>query len=412
MKIKLSKIILIVSVVGTILVGICLANIYKTDIVVNDVYGDRKELGDMNILLQKTGGVFETDAILVNKNGESINKFAKQGSQLLNLTKENIDNRYLFQFEHDGNLLFEDEITVGMANVSPSTIIDNKEKMAANIEIKDKKSGKIESYEIEAGESINTNKNYRYDSLPVKKEGDILYVVVMYSYYNYPSGEEYVDDSKLLSKYCESTNLSLYKLNLVNKTSKCVISKDYEDGNLNLKKSAFSNENKSYFVVDKKDDKSDTYETNLLEFDIKTKEINFINLGTKDDYITRACTIENDEILLISMPMVDGYISDITEDVKGILVDLKNRNLKNTYKLDMKYGEQPVYTNRLRTYNGKIYAVSAGYIDTDKYGQTYSSPYTFYVFDENNGEKLYEGNIEINSNYRVNMGIVTNDEIE
>ena len=110
--------------------------------------------------------------------------------------------------------------------------------------------------------------------------------------------------------------------------------------------------------------------------------------------------------------MVDGYISDITEDVKGILVDLKNRNLKNTYKLDMKYGEQPVYTNRLRTYNGKIYAVSAGYIDTDKYGQTYSSPYTFYVFDENNGEKLYEGNIEINSNYRVNMGIVTNDEIE
>ena len=154
MKIKLSKIILIVSVAGTILVGICLANIYKTDIVVNDVYGDRKELGDMNILLQKTGGVFETYAILVKKNGESINKFAKQGSQLLNLTKENIDNRYLFQFEHDGNLLFEDEITVGMANVSPSTIIDNKEKMAANIEIKDKKSGKIESYEIEAGESI------------------------------------------------------------------------------------------------------------------------------------------------------------------------------------------------------------------------------------------------------------------
>ena len=35
----------------------------------------------------------------------------------------------------------------------------------------------------------------------------------------------------------------------------------------------------------------------------------------------------------------------------------------------------------------------------------------FYVFDEKGGKKLYEGNIEINSNYSVNMGIVNKDEI-
>ena len=412
MKIKLSKIILTVSIVGTILAGISLANIYKTDIVVNDVYGNRAALGNMNILLQKTGGVFETDAIIINKSDEITNKFVKQGSQLLNLTKENIGNRDLLQFEHDENLLFEDDSTIGMANVSASTIINNKEKMVADIKIKDKKSGEIESYEIEMGQPIDTNKNYKYDILPVKKEGDILYVVVMYSYYNHPSNEEYVDDAELVAKYCESTNLSLYKLNLSNKTSKRVISKDYEGKDLNLKKSAFSNDNKSYFVVDKKDDKSDTYKTNLFEFDIKTKEINLINLGTNDDYITRACTIENDEILLLSVPTFNGYAIEMSEDIKGILVDLKNRNLKYTYKLDMKYNVSPVYTNRVRTYNGKIYAVSAGYIDTDKYGESYSAPYRFYVFDEKNGEKLYEGNVEINSNYRVNMGIVTEDEIE
>ena len=412
MKIKLSKMILTVSIVGTILAGISLANIYKTDIVVNDVYGNRAALGDMNILLQKTGGVFETDAIIINKSDEITNKFVKQGSQLLNLTKENIDNRDLFQFERDENLLFEDDSTIGMANVSASTIINNKAKMVADIKIKDKKSGEIESYEIEMGQPIDTNKNYKYDILPVKKEGDILYVVVMYSYYNHPSNEEYVDDAELVAKYCESTNLSLYKLNLSSKTSKSVISKDYEGKDLNLKKSAFSNDNKAYFVVDKKDDKSDTYKTNLFEFDIKTKEINLINLRTNDDYVTRACTIENDEILLLSVPTFNGYAIEMSEDIKGILVDLKNRNLKYTYNLDMKYNVSPVYTNRVRTYNGKIYAVSAGYIDNDKYGESYNAPYRFYVFDEKNGEKLYEGNVEINSNYRVDMGIVTNDEIE
>lgn len=411
MKIKLSKIILIVSVVGIILAGISVANIYKTDIVVNDVYGDRSALEDMNIILQKTGGAFETDEIIINKDSEKMNKFVKQGSQLFNLTKENTEHRDLFTFEHDENLLFEDESTIGIANVSASTIINNVEKMSADIKIKDKKSGKIESYEIEMGQPLNINKNYKYDTLPVKKEGDILYVAVMYSYYDYPSNEMYVDDDRLVAKYCESTNLSLYKLNLSNKTSKCVISKDYKGEDLNFKKSAFSNEDKAYFVVDKKDYKSDTYKTNLFEFDIKTKEINLINLGTEDDYITRACTIENDEILLLSIPTVDGYLSDKSEDIKGILVDLENRSLKYTYKLDMKYSVYPLYTNRIRAYNGKIYAVSAGYIDTEKYEGSYSTPYIFYVFDGKSGEKLYEGNIEINSNYRVNMGIITNDEI-
>lgn len=412
MKIKLSKIILTVSIVGTILAGISLASIYKTDIVVKDVYGNRDNLGNMNILLQKTGGVFETNEIIINKNSENINKFVKQGAELLNLTKKNIDDRDLLKFEYDENLLFEDEKSIGIANVLPSAIINNAEKMAAEIKVKDKKSGKIEYYEIEMDQPIDIDKNYKYEALPVKKEGDILYVVVMYSYYNHPSSEEYVDDSQLISKYCERTNLSLYKLNLSNKTSKCVISKDYKGEDLNLKKSAFSNENKAYFIVDKKDDKSYTYNTSLFEFDIKTKEINFINLGTEDENIIRACNIDNDEILFLSMPTVSDETTEISEDIKGILVDLKNKKIKYTYKLDMKYGVNHIYTNRVRTSDGKIYVVSSGYINTDNYGESYNIPYTFYVFDEKSGEKLYEGNVEINSNYRVNMGIVTDDEIK
>lgn len=409
MKIKLSKIILAVSVIGTILIGISLANIYKADIVVKDVHGERSALGDMNILIQKTGGVFETDEIIIGKNGEKTSKFVKQGNKLFNLTEENIDNRYLFQFEHEESVLFEDENSIGMANVLAGTIIDDNWKMAADIKIKDKKSEKIESYEIEMGDPVDTNKNYKYAALPVKKEGDILHVAVMYSYYNDPSDEEYVDDSELEAKYCKTTNLSLYKLNLSNKTSKCIISKDYEGKNLSLKNAAFSNENKAYFVVDKKNDKSNIYKTNLFEFDVNTKDINLIETGTKEDYITKSCTIENDEILLISTP-ISGRLS--SEDTKAILLDLKNKNIKYTYKLDMNYKVNPIYTDRVRRYNGKIYAVSSVYADMENYENSYNTPYTFYVFDEKNGEKLYEGNVEINSSYRVNMGIVKDDEID
>lgn len=410
MKIKLSKIILIVSVLGMILMSIFIANIYKTNIVVNDVYGNRSALGDMNILLQKTGGVFETDEIIINKDSESINKFVKQGDRLSNLTKANIDNRHVFQFEENENFLFEDENSIGMAKVLASRIIDDKEKMTTEIKIKDKQSGKIESYEIDIGEPINTNTNYRYTSIPVKKEGDNLYLVVMYSYFDYNSSEEYVDDSKLLPEYIESTNLSLYKLNLSKKISEQVISLDYDEKEIVLSKEIFSYDNKAYFIAHKKDNKSGDYVTNLLCFDIKTKEISLIDLGLKDVYITRACTADNDKMLLLATPVVNGYADGTNGNIKGILIDLKNNKINNTYKLDMKYNTSYAYMNRIRLHNGKIYAVSKGYVEQNQ-EDIFETPYIFYVFDENNGEKLYEGNIGIYSNYRVNLGIVTNDEM-
>ena len=414
MKIKLSKIILIISVVGTIIVGISLANIYQTDIVVKDVHGKRSALGDMNILLQKTGGVFQTDEIIINKNSTTTKKLVKQRDTLFNLTKENLDNRDLFQFQYDKNILFEDKDTVGTAEISLCEEVGNEQRMMAYIKTKDKKNNKIESYNIDMGKDIDTNENYTYASIPVKKEGDILYVATMYSYGDVSddsSDEEDVDDSTLEDPCYKITNLSLYKLNLSNKTSKCVISKDYEGKDLSIKQSGFSNGNKAYFIVNKKKNKSDDYSTNLFELDIKLKEVNLIDLKTKDDYIETSYNIENDEILLLSMPSIDEMNSEISENVDGILVNLKDRDLKYKYKLDINYNVDFTSGDRVRRDNGKIYVASATYVKTDKYENNYQTPYNFYVFDEKDGEMLYEGSTTVNSSHRVNMGIVKNDEI-
>ena len=414
MKIKLSKIILIISVVGTIIVGISLANIYQTDIVVKDVHGKRSALGDMNILLQKTGGVFQTDEILINKNSTTTKKLVKQRDTLFNLTKENLDNRDLFQFQYDKNILFEDKDTVGTAEISGCEEVGNEQRMMAYIKTKDKKNNKIESYNIDMGKDIDTNENYTYASIPEKKEGDILYVATMYSYGDVSddsSDEEEVDNSTLEDTCYKITNLSIYKLNLSNKTSKCVVSKDYEGKDLSIKQSGFSNGNKAYFIVNKKKNKSDDYSTNLFELDIKLKEVNLIDLKTKDDYIETSYNIENDEILLLSMPSIDEMNSEISENVDGILVNLKDRDLKYKYKLDINYNVDFTSGDRVRRDNGKIYVASATYVKTDKYENNYQTPYNFYVFDEKDGAMLYEGSTTINSSDKVNMGIVKNDEI-
>jgi len=414
MKIKLSKIILIISVVGTIIVGISLANIYQTDIVVKDVHGKRSALGDMNILLQKTGGVFQTDEILINKNSTTTKKLVKQRDTLFNLTKENLDNRDLFQFQYDKNILFEDKDTVGTAEISGCEVAGNKQRMMAYIKTKDKKNNKIESYNIDMGKDIDTNENYTYELIPVKKEGDILYVATMYSYGDVSddsSDEEDVDNSTLEDTCYKITNLSIYKLNLSNKTSKCIVSKDYDGKDLSIKQSGFSNGNKAYFIVNKKKNKSDDYSTNLFELDIKLKEVNLIDLKTKDDYIETSYNIENDEILLLSMPSIDEMNSEISENVDGILVNLKDRDLKYKYKLDINYNVDFTSGDRVRRDNGKIYIASATYVKTDKYENNYQTPYNFYVFDEKDGAMLYEGSTAINSSDKVNMGIVKNDEI-
>ena len=173
MKKDISKIILIVSVIGMILVGISLTSMYKSDVVVNDVYGSRSSLGDMSILLQKRGGVFKTDEILISKENETLNKFVKQGDRLMNLTKDNIENRDLFKYQHNKSLIFEDENSIGIFNSYIEGYDDNQRKMLGTVNIKNKESGNTESFEIDMGNSIDINKEYTQQILPVKKEGDI-----------------------------------------------------------------------------------------------------------------------------------------------------------------------------------------------------------------------------------------------
>lgn len=411
MKQNISKTILILSVIGMMLVGIYLANIYKSETVVNDVYGSREALGDMNILFQKRGGLFETDEILISKEEETLNKFVKQGSNLMNLTKNDIKNRKFLKYKYNISIIFEDENSIGIFNSYIDSYDDNNNKMIGIIEVEDKESGKIESFEIDMGESLDINKRYNEGMLPVKKEGDILYVATMYSYYNYSEVEKSANKSENLPSDCNSTYLNLYKINLAKRTSEQVLSQEYVGNDISVNNNyGFSYNDKAYFVVDNKKENSDIYTTNLFEFDIKSKEINLIDLKTNSENLKVSYTVENNETLLISQSIETDSKGKTEQKTRAILVDLNNKNLKYSHHLDINYSASGLNADVFRRYDDKIYVVSA-YSQRTDYEKNRDLLYTFYVFDEKSGEKFYEGNIEINSNYSVNMGIVKKDEI-
>ena len=330
----------------------------------------------------------------------------------MNLTKDNIENRNLFKYQYNKSLIFEDENSVGIFNSYIDDYEDNQTRMIGKVSIKNKESGDVESFEIDMGNSIDINKEYTQQILPVKKEGDILYVATMYSYYTYSEPKESMENNQFTQNNCDSTYLNLYKLNLAEKTSRQVLSKEYNGSDLSINGNyGFAYNDKAYFIVDKKRETLDGYNTNLFEFDIKSKEINLIDLGSDSEGIDIADIIENDEILLLSQSTETDSYGKIEQKIRALLVDLNNRTLKYNYELDMDYSMGELSSDRFRRYDNKIYAVSSLYYKRTDYEQNRDLPYTFYVFDEKGGKKLYEGNIEINSNYSVNMGIVNKDEI-
>ena len=234
----------------------------------------------------------------------------------------------------------------------------------------------------------------------------------MYSYYNYSETEESMENNQFTPNNCHSTYLNLYKLNLAEKTSRQVLSKEYNGSDLSINGNyGFAYNDKAYFIVNKKRETLDGYNTNLFEFDIKSKEINLIDLGRASEGIDIADTIENEEILLLSQSTETDSEGKIERKIRALLVDLNDRALKYNHVLDMDYNMGGLNSDRFRRYDNKIYAVSSLYYKRRDYDKNCDLPYTFYVFDEKSGKKLYEGNIEINSNYSVNMGIVKKDEI-
>ncbi len=247
--------------VGFVVITISLFNLGKNKVEVEDLFGNRSELGDVSILLQSNKGLYETDEIKIDKDNINIDSMAKQATYNFNLSKKYIDARQVLEAVNNGYIDYTDALLNDcdkLASVSVTSEYDSDDnyKTYANIKIKYDDSDEVESYEIALEDQSIDGSGLVYSSVPISIDKENMYIVTLGSYYS----REYMEqiESKEYEEYADDvfdkTVLNLYKVNLSSKSSKHILNKEYEGSEIYVRRDVcFGNNNKSYFLIDEKD---------------------------------------------------------------------------------------------------------------------------------------------------------------
>lgn len=404
---RISKIFLITVSLTMILIIFSLSFITKDKIDIEDVYGDRSALGDMNIVYQKRKGMYETDNIVISKDKEKIEKNVKQGITSFTISKENIDNRELLKISNDKSDICEidDEVTnVSLLNTySPYS----GDEMTVYIDIKDKKSSKIKNYEIKIDDTINVNGNSIYKALPMR-DNDNIYLAIISSVYDDSEQDEIKVQESEQDVY-KQTYLSLFKLNLSSQQSKCILTKSYDPNEMYTNGDVgFVKDNVAYFVTHIKDESSKEINTCLFAFNIITKEINIINLGVGNQNITNY-SIDGNQVLL------SCDVDTTSKRAKTLVVNLDSKKIISTNEIEVESkSDYNRYILEMKRDNDKTYLIMCDYKEDNYVDRGNGSPdvdYYIYVINEKNNEILYTGKIKEKIMYNIAFGIVKDKEL-
>ena len=405
---RFSKIFLVTVSLAMTLIVISLSFITKDTIEIEDISGDRSALGDMNIVYQKRKGMYQTDSIIISKDNEIIKKYAKEGATDFSLSKENIDNRELLQYCNDKNNICETEDEIASVSLYNTYSPYNGDEITVYIDIKNKKNSKIQNYEIVIDDTIDTNAESIYQALSIR-DNDNIYLAIISSVYD----EDFIEDeSKLLDNEMEiykQTYLSLYKINLSSKQSKCLITKSYEPYEMYTNgEVGFVKDNVAYFVTHIKDEISKEINTCLFGFNIITKDIDIINLGIGNQSISNYY-VNGNEVLL------SCEVDQVSRTVKNLVLDLNSKKIININEIDVKSNEE---YNRcileMRRDNDKLYLIIGDYKDEDylEYDYGYIDvDYYIYVINEKDNKTLYSGKVTEKNIYSMAFGIIKNEEL-
>lgn len=394
--------------IGLLVIGISLFYLGKSNDEVEDLQGNRSELGDVNILLQNNKGMYETNEIKISKDDISIDYMAKQGVPNFNLSNKNIDARVVLEASSSGtidyqNALLEDEDRLASVYVASKFTSDDDNELFANIKLKYNDSDKIESYEIPLGDRYDESQGVLYSSIPISIDKNNIYIATLVSYYSLEDAEKMENgdyNEEYNGDYFKNTVLNLNKVNLSNNSSKHILSKEYNGKDIHIKPSVcFANNKKAYFLVNEKDDEG--YKRSLFEFDVFTKEINIIDLGIKEDFI-RNFSVDDNKLILLDIKKNNGKY------IRGTMVDLKNSKVKHLEDININAHCEEVL--QVRRINGKIYIITVENGDKTSEDTGYDS-YYFTVFDENTNNLLYKGKIKQKTSYMTQVGIVKEDEL-
>lgn len=394
---RCSKLFLFIVLISTIILIISLSFITNYNLSVEDIYGDRSALGDMNIVYQRKKGLYETDKIIISKDNEEIKKYEKEGCRGFSISSENIENRHLLESINDKSDIWEDENEIVTVSLFNSSYSYNQNEITVEINIKNKKTKKVEEYNINIDNIIDYDMEYKL--LPIKNNNNI-YLSVISSVYN----NNNLENNEIYSQ----TYLSLYKLNLSTQQSQCIINKSYDpnemytDGNI-----GFVKNNISYFVVSMGDENNKEKRTCLFTFNVITKDIKIIDLQIGSESVTNYFLNDNEVLLSCEEDKAN-------KTVKILTIDLNTNKIKNINEINVKSSDN---NNKnildIRVYKNKIYLVINDQT-LDDYSEN-NMPRDvncyIYVVDEENNNTLYIGKIKEKYIHNVSFAILKKEEI-
>ncbi|MGL4913252.1 MAG: hypothetical protein ACRC3Y_12570 [Romboutsia sp.] len=429
---KLSKIILFTTI-GTMLASsVCIGMNNKETYELVDINGNRDALGNVNIVYQESSGFYKTSEVIMSKDKTKVDKYAKGASSSFPLTSYYKEHRDLYKNYHVINANYEDENTIGFAEVE--RYYDRSDKLDTSIRVREKdlKTNKIKDYKIPVDYKVDQENGSFGNDSALKYNGEIYVLTTIDGEQIHPLG----DSSNVYGT--KESLINIYKLNLEDETSELVVSRKIgnKDELTNIYNS-FKYENKFYMQKESykkvgEDEYKKSYE--LISYDLKSKKFEFINIPeTVNDYIS-SFYVDDDKVSLISYENKSTLDTKVHESNINETKDIKDKT-NNSNDIEIKISKMDLKTNKfigdnekytlklpndkfeygiqeIRDIDDKLYIITNAYKDSDLFqnrGQLNKNE--IYVIDKKTKKTVYSGSIKGESSSYIYSSIVTNDEL-
>ena len=409
MKLKLSRITLVVSIITMISLSIFIFINDKEKIKIEELQGSKSELEDVNIIFQNTQNLYKTTKTTISKEGISEDKFSVTTPNRFSDEQDLITNQDMLSYSQGMKGMYQYDNYVGVVNVSIDYSKENfnnkKEELVATVMEENIDTKEVKNYKINLGTYFTNDEDNGISTttVSIKHKGE-LYIVVGVDIQNY--------DNLSKESRIEESRIYVYKLNLDNESSEHILTKTLSKGGESRISNniSFSNGNKAYFVnslYEYNDNNEIKEEYQLLSFDLETRKFYTLELekNIDEDYIwiIHNYYLKDDKLYII-------YNYEIGKKINlyEMEIDLKSNEILNkkiVYSLDFEdnknINEIGYSIDNIRCIDNKLFIS----IETQKYTESSWSTRGeisryLYVVDRNSKKTLYavKGSIEGSQN--------------
>lgn len=416
MKIKLSRIALVSSVVIMIALSIFIGINNKQEIIIKEIDGDKSTLGDVSIIAQDIQSIYKTAKSTINKDGISEDKFAVSTSVQFNDAQDLISNKQLLDYSQGSNGTYQKDNCVGVVSVGPwyteENANDEQKEIVVTVMEENIATKEVKNYTINLNTYVKDNDSNGISTItvPIVFE-DELYVVVGLDMINYNNANKYENCT-------EESRIYVYKLNLKDESSEHILTKKISEGGQSsfTYNTAFSKDSTAYLVntLYSKNNKNQTEtEFQLLSFDLKTRKFDTLSLG-KNIEGQGIWNIFDYYLIDDRAYLIYDYEFSKTFNISEMEIDLNtnkivNKEIKYSLELDENINSNDVGYSlyNIRCIDNKLF-ISFEIQNTA--AETYNSrgllSRYIYVIDRNNKETLYAAKINDSNNNTITLSVV------